>query len=71
MAAVLSDLQIEQVRAIARLEALRAAALSVASEAFDDHIVSVTVTMALEGESIVGTIVYFDARGHTVTGGDL
>lgn len=62
---------IHEVRAIVRLEALRAAVLSHASESLDDQIPQLVVTVSLGADSMDATIEYRDPTGHAVSGASL
>lgn len=63
--------QIDEIRRIVRLEALRAAVFSVASESLDEHLPRLVVVISLDGETLDATIQYQDASGHVVSGGSL
>lgn len=63
--------QIDEIRRIVRLEALRAAVFSVASESLDAHHCQMVVDVTLEGETLAATIQYVDAAGNVITGGSL
>ena len=63
--------QIDEVRRIVRLEALRAAVLSVASESLDEHHCQLVVDVTLEGETLAATIQYVDSSGNVISGGNL
>ncbi len=63
--------QIDEVRSIARLEALRAAAFSVASESLDGEAVTFTVTMHIEGDELEGSIALSDRVGRVLSAGPL
>lgn len=67
----LTALQLDQVRALVRLESLRAAAYSVASQALDDHVTSLVLTVCLDGDALAASIAYHDQTGFVVSGGDL
>lgn len=62
---------IDEVRRIVRLESLRAAVFSCASESLDEHVVRLVVAIALEGDTLAATIEYQDASGSVVLGGSL
>jgi len=62
---------IDEIRRVVRLEALRAAVFSVASESLDDHITRLVVAVALHGETLEATIQYCDESGNVVSGGSL
>ena len=62
---------VDEVRRIVRLEALRAAVFSCASESLDEHIQRLVVAISLEGETLAATIEYQDASGLAVMGGAL
>jgi hypothetical protein len=63
--------QIDEIRRITRLEALRAAVFSVASESLDFHIPRLVVVVAFDGESFDASISYTDAQGSVISGGSL
>jgi len=62
---------IHEIRAVVRLEALRAAVLSHASESLDDQIPQLVVTVSLAGDTMDATIEYRDPTGHVVSGASL
>jgi len=62
---------LDEVRRIVRLEALRAAVLSHASESLDVHIPRLVVVVELEGEALAATIRYHYASGAVAAGGSL
>ena len=63
--------QIDEIRRIVRLEALRSAMFSVASESLDEHVPRLVVAIALSGETLDASIQYTDAAGHVISGGSL
>jgi len=63
--------QIDEIRRIVRLEALRAAVFSVASESLDEYLPRLVVAIALDGETLDASIQYLDAAGHVISGGSL
>ena len=63
--------QIDEVRRIVRLEALRAAVLSVASESLDAHHCQLVVDVTLEDDTLAATIQYVDSSGNVISGGSL
>lgn len=63
--------QIDEIRRIVRLEALRASVFSAASESLDDHIPRMVVSIDLEGETLAASIAYHDASGLVISGGSL
>lgn len=70
--AAFNDAQVAEIRRIVRLEALRSAVLSVASESLDDSITSMVVSVDLDETGTLGaTISFSDRTGHVVTGGSL
>ena len=62
---------IDEVRRIVRLEALRAAVFSVASESLDEHITSFVVAVDLHGETLGASFQYRDSSGVVMAGGTL
>jgi hypothetical protein len=63
--------QIDEVRRIARLEALRAAVLSVASESLDEHTPRMVVVCSINGDQVEASIQYQDEGGFPMSGGAL
>jgi hypothetical protein len=63
--------QLDEIRRIVRLEALRAAVFSTASESLDEHVPRLVVDIELSGEVLAASISYFDASGVMVGGGTL
>lgn len=63
--------QIDEIRRVVRLEALRAAVFSVASESLDEHHCRMVVSVSLDGETLEASIQYVDASGSVVSGGSL
>jgi len=66
-----TDVQVQEIRRIARLEALRAAVFSLASESLDAQTPQVRVCVSLVEDELVATINFHDAAGHAVMGGVL
>jgi len=66
-----TDVQVQEIRRIARLEALRAAVFSLASESLDTQTPQLRVVVSLRDDDLVATINYHDAAGHAVMGGTL
>jgi hypothetical protein len=62
---------VDEIRRVVRLEALRSAAFSYASESLDEHITRMVVAVELQGESLEATICHFDASGVMIGGGTL
>lgn len=62
---------LDEVRRVVRLEALRAAVLSHASESLDVHIPRLVVVVELEGDTLGASLQYRDAAGEVVSGGSL
>jgi len=62
---------IDEVRRVVRLEALRAAVFSVASESLDEHLPRLVVAIEIQGEILEASIQYQDAAGNVVSGGSL
>lgn len=63
--------QIDEIRRVVRLEALRAAVLSVASESLDESHCTLRVEVTLEDDSLVATVEYVDYFGKVISGGSL
>ncbi len=63
--------EIDEVRGIVRLEALRSAVFSVASESLDDNITRLVVDISLVGDSLAASFHYSDSSGDVVMGGVL
>lgn len=63
--------QIDEVRRIVRLEALRAAVFSVASESLDSDNPRLSVDISLDGETLAASFHYRDAAGNVTMGGSL
>jgi len=63
--------EIDEVRGIVRLEALRSAVFSVASESLDDNITRLVVDISLVGDSLAASFHYSDSSGDVVMGGAL
>jgi hypothetical protein len=68
---MLTSEQIDQVRRVARLEALRAAVLSVASESLDDQIPTIRITCSVDFEGLVAGYEFLDSKGIAIMGGAL
>lgn len=68
---MLSADQLDEIRRVVRLEALRAAVFSHASESLDNHISRLVVDIELEGETLTASIQYRDSFGNLVSGGSL
>jgi hypothetical protein len=63
--------QIDEVRRICRLESLRSAVLSVASESLDHNTPRLDVSVSLEADELVAVFSYSDGHGHVIAGGNL
>lgn len=63
--------QIDEIRRIVRLESLRSAVFSVASESLDVNTPALRVDIALEGDSLAASFYFLDASGGMVSGGSL
>jgi hypothetical protein len=63
--------QLDEIRRIVRLEALRAAVFSTASESLDEYVPRLVVDIELAGENLAASITYFDASGNMTAGGTL
>jgi len=63
--------QISEVRQIVRLEALRAAVYSLASENLDENITRFSVFCSVEEDSLAAEIQWYGPKGHSVGGGRL
>lgn len=62
---------IDEIRRICRLEALRSAVLSVASESLDINTPQLVVRVSLDSDQLVATFGFCDPEGFVVAGGDL
>jgi len=63
-----NDLQIAEIRRVCRLEALRSAVFSVASESLDDQITAMYVTCELEGDTLGARVEFSTSSGAVVMG---
>jgi len=63
--------QIDEIRRLVRLEALRSAVFSVASESLDQYHTAMVVSCSLEGDSLEASIQFRDAMGNVLLGGSL
>jgi hypothetical protein len=68
---MLDAAQIHEIRKLVRLEALRAAVFSVASESLDGNTPRLVVSVDLDDESLSASIQFCSASGHVVMGGTL
>jgi len=68
---MLDAVQIDEIRRLVRLEALRAAVFSVASESLDQHTPCLVVSIAIEGETLAATIEFLGPDRSVVMGGTL
>lgn len=62
---------LDEIRRTIRLEALRAAVFSCASESLDEHIPRLVVAVELVGDLLSASISYQDATGAHMAGGSL
>ena len=67
----LDETQIAQIRQIHRLEALRSAVYSLASESLDENIHKFVVSVEIEGDTLAAEISYIGAGGVVMSGGRL
>jgi len=67
----MSPAQIDEIRRVVRLENLRAAVFSVASESLDDQNPRLTVEIALDGDVLAASFHYSDQAGNFTIGGAL
>jgi hypothetical protein len=63
--------QIDEIRRICRLEGLRSAVLSVASESLDYNTPRLDVSVSLEDDELIAVFSYSDGQGHVIAGGNL
>ena len=68
---LLNEAQIAEIRQIHRLEALRSAVYSLASENLDSHITRFVVTVDAEGDTLAAEISWRGADGSPIGGGRL
>jgi len=68
---MLDAVQIDEIRRLVRLEALRAAVFSVASESLDNHTPKLVVSIFLDGDVLAATLDFLGADGQVVMGGTL
>ena len=68
---MLTSEQINEVRTLARLEALRSSVFSVASESLDDQTPRIVVTCTWSDDAFDAFYQFQDSKGITVTGGAL
>jgi chorismate synthase len=66
-----NEAQIAEIRQIHRLEALRAAVYSLASENLDAHISRLVVTVDSDGDSIGAELLWLSPEGVPMGGGRL
>jgi len=66
-----TDVQVSEIRRIARLEALRAAVFSLAAESLDTQTPQLMVQCFLDQGELSATIAYLDPNGGALMGGEL
>jgi len=63
--------QIDEIRRVVRLEGLRSAVFSVASESLDENASRLVVVVTLDEDGFAASISYTDSKGNVISGGSL